>query len=181
LIERVLGLESGTVRVVPYDAAWPQLYDAEVTRLGPIMASHGATIVFEHTGSTAVPGLVAKPVLDILAGRPDSDAGRARAIEALQAAGYVYRGEQGIPGRDFFRRGDPRKYHVHLTSVGSDFWRDHQSFRNYLRAHPDAASEYAALKCELARRFPTDREAYIEGKAAFVRRILDLATQRSSS
>jgi GrpB-like predicted nucleotidyltransferase (UPF0157 family) len=180
-MKRVLGLESGTVRVVPYDAAWSELYDAEVSRLAPIVASYGATIEFEHTGSTAVPGLAAKPILDILAGRPDSDAARARAIEALRAADYVYRGEQGIPGRDFFRRGDPRQYHVHLTSVGSAFWRDHLAFRDYLRSHPDAASEYGALKLELARRFPNDREAYIEGKTAFVQRILTLATQRSSA
>jgi GrpB-like predicted nucleotidyltransferase (UPF0157 family) len=172
----VLGLESGTVCVVPYDPAWGQLYDAEVSRLAPIMASYGATIVFEHTGSTAVPGLAAKPVLDILAGRPDSEPARARASEALQAAGYVYRGEQEIPGRDFFRRGDPRQYHLHLTSVGSVFWRDHLAFRDYLRSQPQAASEYAALKYELARQFPNDRQAYIDGKTPFVRRILALAS-----
>jgi GrpB-like predicted nucleotidyltransferase (UPF0157 family) len=180
-MNRGLGLESGTVRVVPYDATWPLLFDAEVSRLVPIAASYGVTIVFEHTGSTAVPALAAKPILDILAGRRDSDAARACAVEALEAAGYVYRGEQGIPGRDFFRRGDPRQYHVHLTSVGSAFWREHQAFRDYLRSHPEAALEYAALKYALARRFPNDREAYIEGKTAFVRSILAVATPTRAS
>ncbi|MFL5605546.1 MAG: GrpB family protein [Gemmatimonadaceae bacterium] len=169
-----LGLASGSVRVVPYDPAWPDLYEAEVARLQPILLSHGVALRLEHTGSTAVPGLAAKPVLDILAGRHGDDE-RAAAIAALQAGGYVYRGEQGIAGRDFFRRGDPRKYHVHLAAIGSSFWRDHRAFRDYLRAHPVAAAAYATLKQELAARYPRDRERYIDGKAAFVEQTLDAA------
>jgi GrpB-like predicted nucleotidyltransferase (UPF0157 family) len=171
-MESSLGLESGTVRVAPYDPAWAQLFAAEVARLQPILGSYGVSLSLEHTGSTAVPGLAAKPVLDILAGRSVA-ASRETVIEALRAAGYAYRGEQGIPGRDFFRRGEPRKYHLHLTVVGSDFWRDHLAFRDYLRANPEAADRYAALKLELAARHPRDREAYIEGKTAFVLAILD--------
>ena len=173
-----LGLASRTVRVVPYDAAWPDLYSAEVARVEPILFDRGISLVFEHTGSTAVPGLAAKPVLDILAGR-QSEEQRDEIIAALQAAGYDYRGEQGIPGRDFFRRGDPRQYHVHLTAIDSEFWRDHRNFRDHLRAHPEVAALYAHLKLELARRYPNDREAYIEGKTAFVESILVAARQRS--
>jgi GrpB-like predicted nucleotidyltransferase (UPF0157 family) len=171
-----LGLASGIVRVVPYDPAWPDLYAAEVARLSPIFLSHGVALVLEHTGSTAVPGLAAKPVLDILAGRRD-DSDRAPAIAALEAAGYLYRGEQGIAGRDFFRRGEPRQYHMHLVAVGSPFWNDHRTFRDYLRAHPDAAADYARLKGELATRFPDDREAYIDGKTVFVESILAAARE----
>ena len=173
-----LGLASGTVRVVAYDSAWPALYTAEVARLEPILNARGVSIVFEHTGSTAVPGLPAKPILDLLGGR-DSGQDRASIISAIEAAGYTYRGEQGIPGRDFFRRGHPRQYHLHLTTIGSDFWRDHLTFRNYLRAHPDALAAYAELKEELAARYPRDREAYIEGKTAFVEGIL--AASRAST
>jgi len=171
-----LGLESGRVRVVPYDDAWPALYAAEMARLAPLLAAAGVRVVLEHTGSTAVPGLAAKPIVDILAGLA-AEAGREPAIAALRAAGYVHRGEQGIPGRDFFRRGEPRQYHLHLTRVDSQFWQDHRLFREWLRAHGDTAAEYAALKQALAERFPTDREAYIDGKSAFVASVLRRAAQ----
>src|ERR1044071_7032326 len=114
-----LGLESGVVRLVEYDARWPALYEAEADRL--LAAVAPLPLVLEHTGSTAVPGLSAKPVLDILAGYRDPGL-LAEYIARLTAAGYVHRGEQDIPGREFFRRGHPRAYHLHLTREGSGFW-----------------------------------------------------------
>ena len=170
-----LGLEAGRVRLVPHSHTWPVLYAAEVARLAPELAAAGVEVVFEHTGSTAVPGLAAKPIIDILAGLVREN-DRPAVIAALERAGYVYRGEQGIPGRDFFRRGDPRQYHVHLTRFESAFWRDHLLFRDWLRTHDDVAADYAALKRTLAERFPTDRPAYLEGKTAFVARVLAAAS-----
>ena len=170
-----LGLERGQVRIAPYSDAWPALYAAEVARLTPFLADAGVHLVIEHTGSTAVPGLAAKPVVDILAGLEHSR-DRAAAIDAIIASGYLHRGEQGIPGRDFFRRGQPRQYHLHLTAVGSAFWHDHRAFRDWLRTHPDAMAEYMTLKQSLAARFPKDREAYIDGKAAFVAQVLRAAS-----
>lgn len=172
-----LGLHSGEVRVVPYDERWAQLYAAEAMRLTEILSLRGLRLRLEHTGSTAVPGLAAKPIIDTVAGRETSTS-RQSLIEAIEAAGYVYRGEQGIVGRDFFRKGEPRSYHLHMVEIGSEFWNDHRSFRDYLRAHPDAANAYQDLKVELAQRFPTDREAYIEGKSEFVRDILGKARLR---
>jgi GrpB-like predicted nucleotidyltransferase (UPF0157 family) len=173
-----LGLESGRVRVVPYESAWPALYTAEVARIAPVLASAGVALGealdVEHTGSTSVPGLAAKPIIDILAGlRKEDD--RAAAIAAFRSAGYTHRGEQEIPGRDFFRRGEPRQYHVHLTLEGSAFWDDQRTFRDWLRTHPDAAAEYAELKLALAASHATDREAYIAGKTAFVQSTLRAA------
>ena len=168
-----LGLASGSVRVVPYDASWPRLFQEESLRLRASLAP--LAIELEHTGSTSVPGLAAKPVLDILAGVPEQLA-IAPYVAALVAAGYVHRGEQGIPGREFFRRGDPRAYHIHLTRVGSGFWREHLAFRDYLRSHADVRDEYARLKVALAARFPADRAAYIDSKAPFIRRVLELAS-----
>jgi GrpB-like predicted nucleotidyltransferase (UPF0157 family) len=166
-----LGLAKGTVRVAVYDARWPALYAAEAERLRDALARNGLTLELEHSGSTAVPGLAAKPIIDILAGRaPDSP--RQRLIEVVESAGYTYRGEQEIPGRDFFRRGTPRSYHLHLTTIGSDFWRDHRTFRDRLRADPALRDEYATLKLELARRYPTDRPMYIDAKGPFVLRVL---------
>jgi GrpB-like predicted nucleotidyltransferase (UPF0157 family) len=171
-----LGLESGTVRVVPYDSSWPSLFAAEAERLRRHFATAGLSLVLEHTGSTAVPGLAAKPIIDILAGYPEG-AVVTEYIGAFTGADYVHRGEQGIPGREFFRRGDPRSYHVHLTAIGSSFWRDHLTFRDRLRADNALRDAYAALKHDLAARFPQDREAYIEGKGSFVNGVLALPTR----
>jgi GrpB-like predicted nucleotidyltransferase (UPF0157 family) len=169
-----LGLQSGTVVVVPYHAGWADLYAREAERLHVHLKEHGLELVLEHTGSTSVPGLSAKPIIDILGGWQD-DADRPRLIAALEAAGYIHRGEQGIPGREFFRRGDPRQYHLHLTAVGSPFWNDHLAFRNFLRTNPEAREAYEALKLRLAELHPRDRESYIDGKASFVEGILRAA------
>jgi GrpB-like predicted nucleotidyltransferase (UPF0157 family) len=169
--ENALGLLAGTVRVVPYNPEWAELFAAERQRLDHVLAAHGISLVIEHTGSTAVRGLAAKPVLDILAGWTSGEQ-RQPAINALQGAGYSYRGEQGIPERDFFRRGEPRQYHVHLARIGSRFWREHRAFRDYLRTHDAVAAAYGLLKHTLAERHPDDRAAYIEGKTAFVDGVL---------
>lgn len=168
-MDPALGLESGTVRLVPYNPAWPRLFAAEAVRIAEVSAP--LPLQLEHTGSTSVPGLAAKPIIDILAGRPPGEPA-APYVAALRRAGYDHRGEQGIPGREFFRRGDPRSYHVHLTEVDSPFWRDHLSFRDVLRADPSVAAAYEELKRELAARYPRDREAYIMGKGPFVVEVL---------
>ncbi len=166
-----LGLESGVVRLVPYDPAWADLFLAESASIEAMLRKHNVIAVLEHIGSTSVPGLAAKPILDTLVGVEHAN-DFIPATTALVEAGYNYRGEQGIPGRHFFRRGEPRQYHVHLVVRESDLWRDYLAFRDFLRTHPDRVTEYAALKHALAKRYPRDREAYIEGKTEFVRRIL---------
>ena len=77
-----------------------------------------------------------------------------------------------MPGREFFRRGNPRAYHLHLAAEQGQFWRDHLAFRDALRGSDQLRDAYVALKLELARRFPNDREAYIDGKTAFVRDVI---------
>ena len=166
-----LGLERGVVRVADYDPGWAELFAAESARLTRALADAGLAVALEHMGSTAVPGLPAKPVLDILGGYP-AGADVAAYVRALEAAGWVHRGEQGIPGREFFRRGEPRAYHLHLAVVGGSFWRDHLAFRDRLRASDALRDAYAALKRELAATHPRDREAYTDGKGAFVRAVL---------
>jgi GrpB-like predicted nucleotidyltransferase (UPF0157 family) len=157
--------------LVPYDPAWPGLFAAEAERLQKLFAAAGLVVTMEHMGSTAIPGLAAKPVLDILGGYA-KDTPVMEYIDVLTAAGYVHRGEQGIPGREFFRRGNPRSYHLHLAAIDSLFWRDHLAFRNRLRADKALRDAYAALKHDLAARFPRDREAYIEAKGSFVNDVL---------
>lgn len=170
-----LGLPSGSVRVVPYDPRWPTLFDAEVARIQG--ALRGLALRLEHIGSTSVPGLPAKPIIDILAGRPPGST-LPDYVAALAGAGYEHRGENGIPGREFFRRGSPRAYHIHLAEAQGEFWHAHLIFRDVLRARPDLAAEYAALKVRLAEWYPRDREAYIDGKGPFIRQVLAKATGR---
>lgn len=170
-----LGLESGTVRVAPYDPAWPALFAAEAARIGA--AAGALPLRLEHVGSTGVPGLAAKPIVDVLAGRPPGSSA-APYVEALVRAGYEHRGEQGIPGREFFRRGTPRAYHVHLAERDGPVWREMLRFRDALRADPSLAAEYARLKHELAARFPREREAYTSGKGPFVAGVLRRAAER---
>jgi GrpB-like predicted nucleotidyltransferase (UPF0157 family) len=160
---------------VPYDSAWPRLFALEAERLRQLFDAAGLPLIIEHTGSTAVPGLAAKPILDILAGHQKSPSIPAY-IEVLTQAGYMHRGEQEIPGREFFRRGNPRAYHLHLTAIDSPFWRNHLTFRDRLRADNTLRDAYAALKRDLAARFPRDREAYIAAKESFVTNVLGLAT-----
>jgi GrpB-like predicted nucleotidyltransferase (UPF0157 family) len=164
-----LGLARGVVALLPYHEEWPTLFRAEADRIAQVQPL--GQLRLEHMGSTAVPGLCAKPIIDILAGYPAGAQPQAY-IDGLVSAGYSHRGEQGIPGRHFFRRGELRTHHVHLAEVNGVFWREHLAFRDALRAEPRLRDAYAALKQELAARHPTDREAYIDGKGPFVREVL---------
>jgi GrpB-like predicted nucleotidyltransferase (UPF0157 family) len=118
--------------------------------------------------------MCAKPILDIAAGRPrDSPLGDY--VAGLEQAGYEHRGERGVPGRQYFRRGQPRAYHVHLVEEAGSLWRDYLAFRDYLRTHAEDARRFAELKRRLAERFPDDREGYMNAKSSQVHDILRLA------
>lgn len=133
------------------------------------------TLLVEHIGSTSVPGLAVKPVLDIIASVehfPLSDEARA----ALALLGYEDRGEAGIAGRQFFRT-NPGTRHLHVYGLGHAEFERHVRFRSYLRAHPIAARRYETLKLELAKRFRHDREAYTSGKDDLIRELLEDAQQ----
>lgn len=159
------------IEVVEYDPAWPRSFERERSRL--VAALEDCALAIEHIGSTAVPGLAAKPVLDILiTARPFPLSGRG--IGAVEALGYHYLGENGIAGRQYFRT-RPHLRHLHVFAPGAIEAENHLLLRDFLRAHPEAAEEYAALKRDLARRHRLDREAYVEGKGALVATLLDAA------
>lgn len=164
-----LGLESGIVRVVAYDHNWPALFLAESERLRNACSTVPLNV--EHIGSTAVPGLSAKPVLDLLAGHPSS-VSALEYVAPFTRAGYVHRGDRGIAGHQFFRRGEPRAYHIHLVEHNGVLWRRYLAFRDHLRANAADARRYDELKRALALRFPRNREAYISAKAEFVAQII---------
>ncbi len=157
------------IELVAHDQDWVQEFALERNRIVEVLGSFEAGGVLEwieHVGSTAIPGIHAKPVLDIAAvvhPFPLSEKGR----DALAKLGYEYRGEAGIPGREFFRT-DPRTRHLHLFTFDSEAFFQHVFFRDYLRAHQEKALEYENLKLELAAKFRTDRESYTNGKDAMV-------------
>ncbi len=118
--------------------------------------------------------MCAKPILDMAAGLAPG-ASAVDCLAALKQAGYQHRGEQGVPGRQFFCRGKPRAYHLHVVEEGGSLWRDYLAFRDYLRAHPEVAREFAQVKRGLAERCSKDREAYMNAKSSHVQEILRLA------
>ena len=159
------------VVLVPYDADWPRRFDEERRVLVELFAA--TTAVVEHVGSTAVPGLGSKPVIDVMVGVPALALAEER-IPALEAAGYEYVPdyETQLPERRYFRkpRLGPRTFHVHCVVMGSDLWIQHIAFRDYLRAHPEVAAAYYELKADLARR--VTKAEYTEAKRPFIEQVL---------
>jgi len=162
-------VEDREVELAPYDPAWPQGFAAERKTLSERFGL--APDAVQHVGSTAVPGLAAKPIIDVMVGVPRL-AVDPELIDGLKALGYEYFGEFGIPGRHFFRKGHPRTHHLHWVEQGGDFWSKQVLFRDYLLAHPDTVAGYERLKRELAQRFRADRAGYTRSKSAFVEDIL---------
>ena len=178
------------ITLVDYDPAWPARFAEEVER---IQAALGDSVVaIEHFGSTAVPGLSAKPVIDLLVAVRSLPEARTRAVSALEALGYAYWRDDPAPDRLFFVKGlppnGPRTHHVHVVDLsvshdprlGEFTFADRLLFRDYLRAHPDEAVRYAELKRELARQFSEDREAYTSGKTEYVYSIMQKARARTT-
>ncbi len=163
------------VIIVDYDPHWPDRFEE---LRAPVVAALGDLVVIvEHVGSTAVPGLAAKPIIDMDVVVP-SVSDLPEVIVRLAMLGYVHQGDLGIPGREAFMSpaGKPR-HHLYVCAVGSDELRRHRSFRDCLLTHPDDARAYGALKKDAALRFAHDRAAYTEAKTRFVEAIL----QRASS
>jgi GrpB-like predicted nucleotidyltransferase (UPF0157 family) len=158
----------------PYDSTWPLEFAAEADRIE--RACSPLPIRLEHIGSTSIAGLAAKPVIDVLAGRPGNVSGDSY-VAAFRQLGYEHKGAYGVPGRNYFRRGTPRTHHVHLLSWASPVWEDHLLFRDYLRAHPETAREYETLKRELVAMYFQDKERYTDGKGPFVRSIVRRARE----
>ncbi len=162
----------GRVIVVDYDARWPIQYEEEKSRVLEVIGRQVVSI--EHFGSTAVPDLGAKPTIDILVGLRRLDDASA-CIEPLATIDYEYvpEYEKAIPDRRYFHKGPvlQRTFHLHMVEFGGSLWARHLLFRDYLRAHPDEAAKYNALKRGLADRFGANREGYTDAKAEFVRAI----------
>lgn len=160
------------IYLVPPDPGWPAQFERERMALEEAIGGWVCGGI-HHVGSTAVPGLEAKPIIDILAGVRDLETARA-CFEPLAVLGYLY--APYLPEQmHWFCKPDParRTHHLHLVPMDSQRYRDELAFRDRLRADPQIASRYAALKRELAERRRDDRDAYTEAKGAFVLATLD--------
>ena len=164
--------EDAPVEVVPYSENWPALFAAEKALL-QIALKPWLVAEIEHIGSTAVPGLHAKPIIDIMAPVQDLESS-IRAIEAAQSVGYCY-----YPYKPdqmhWFCKPTPaaRTHHLHLIPWQSRLWQERIAFRDALRMSPSLAQEYGSLKLSLAAQHLLDREAYTEAKAPFVAAVLN--------
>jgi len=162
-----LGLEQDSNRLVEPNPLWPQAFSEEAVRIKAALGDRALAI--EHYGSTAVPGLRAKPIIDLLIGVADIGEGL-NFIEPMATLGYDYAGDQGIPDHHIFGRGIARTHLAHVVVYESDQWRQSLRFRDRLRNEPDVRATYEALKLELAATTST-RGEYTAGKTAFVARI----------
>jgi GrpB-like predicted nucleotidyltransferase (UPF0157 family) len=164
--------------VVSYNTSWPAEFELVAAFLRPVLP---AGVQIEHVGSTSVPGLAAKAIIDVdLVVAAEVDV--AGVIQAVSALGFVHRGDGGIPGREAFNTlGSLPYHHVYVVVAGSEAHRDHIDLREYLRRHPDQARGYAAEKRRLEHLLLTDREAYVVGKGPFITELLRRARSEHGS
>jgi len=155
------------VEIRSYSENWIDMFMEEAEKLNVIFEHE--MIAIDHIGSTSVPGLKAKPIIDIMAVVKDIHNVDKYNIE-MRKIGYVPKGENGIVQRRYFQKGgDNRTHHVHIYQIGSSEITRHLAFRDYLIAHPDEMKKYGTLKQNLAHQFPYNIDSYIEGKDAFVK------------
>ena len=162
-------------RIVPHDERWQATFTSQLKFLREALSLSAERI--EHIGSTAVPGLGAKPIVDVMIG-VDSEAEYSTYVAALSTVGYECGGET-VPGTLYNRKQGPPRVNAHLTVFGSEFWGEHLLFRDYLRAHPETASEYEALKRQILLDpgdLGADPPAYNAAKESFIRRVLAVAS-----
>jgi GrpB-like predicted nucleotidyltransferase (UPF0157 family) len=155
------------VILVDYDPQWPARFARERER---IVGALGASAMVEHVGSTAVPGLAAKPIIDIMVGVRRLPTALREYVGPLQSVGYEYTPTPGISGRWFFQQGPwgMHTHHLHLVEYESAMWEDYSVFRDHLRANPEVAQQYVDLKRRLAARPGIDRPSYSAAKSPFI-------------
>lgn len=169
-----LGVMEGKVELVPHNPLWQTFFALESRRLYAALTPYVKEI--RHIGSTTIPGIYAKPILDIMVGLfAIADVRYCQA--PLATLGYTYEGEQDIPGWHFFRKktGDMTTHHLHVVEWDGAYWRDHILFYEYLLQHPEVAEAYERLKLALAQEHADSREAYTREKTDFVNKVTEMA------
>lgn len=155
--------------VTEYNPQWPGMFEVEANQFQEVFGEE--LIAVNHIGSTSVPGLKAKPIIDIMPVVRDIEVVD-KFNDKMIGLGYEPMGEFGILGRRFFRKGeDVRTHHIHIFQLNSRDIERHLAFRDFLRQHVDDAKKYGELKEMLADRFPNDIEAYMDGKNELVKNL----------
>ena len=169
----MIGLPSDSVLVVAYQPEWAESFRREAARLRSVLG--GAVGQIEHVGSTSVPGMIAKPIIDMIAAVERLSSASAL-VPILERLGYEHRPNNPVPGRLFFALGPRthRTHHLSLAEVASGFWHEHIAFRDCLLANRIVAEQYASLKQRLAAHFRHDRPSYTAAKEKFIRHTLGI-------
>jgi GrpB-like predicted nucleotidyltransferase (UPF0157 family) len=157
------GLSPGELRLEMVGPEWAARFEAERLRIAEALGP--AALDIQHIGSTAVPGITAKPILDVAVAIRDFESGHAL-VSAIVALGYTYRGENGIPRRHFFMR--EGTHHLHVVERDGSDWQRHLRFRDRLLASPASAARYSQLKLAAARQAEGDRDRYQNLKSSFI-------------
>lgn len=171
-----IGLEKGTVRLENHNPFWKILFENE----SKILLDKFSDIIMEisHGGSTAIPNIPAKAIIDMLA--VISSLKDVQSIrQEIESLGYTYRGEEGVSERILFTKevGEKQTYHLQFVEQNSNEWKNHLLIKNYYLRHPEVAEQYALLKQKLAEQFPENRKAYSKGKHDFIKSIILKAKQ----
>jgi GrpB-like predicted nucleotidyltransferase (UPF0157 family) len=173
----------GSIVVCDYDPVWAAMFEHECTRLHGVLGTLVLTI--EHVGSTSIPGLAAKPIIDLLVGIRSLTEARSCSIEPLQALGYTYMPdyESWLPGELFFRKGPPGPWthHVHVMEPSNPRWEEFILFRDYLRRYPEIVDAYAHVKKALALVFDEDIAGYRNAKHPFIQGVMAKAQAERAS
>lgn len=164
------------IELTAYDSKWPELAKIEIQKLHETLSTKNILDI-QHVGSTAIPGLMAKPIIDIQIAVDSLAVIKEIAIHQLKKLNYVFWDENPDPTRLFFVKGMPpfgkkREYHVHIVESSSKHWIDKIKFRDYLIAHPQIARDYEQLKVQLSKQYSYDREGYTQSKTQFIRQVL---------
>ncbi len=168
--------KNDSIELVPYNPEWPKLAELEIKTLRELLPKNHILDI-QHVGSTAIPGIHAKPIIDIQVAVDSLTAIKQTAIDLLKTLGYEYWYDNPDTERMFFVKGKPpfgdkRTHHVHIVEATSRHWNEKIQFRDYLLSHPEAAKKYEHLKIQLANQYAYDRETYTETKTQFIHDIL---------
>jgi GrpB-like predicted nucleotidyltransferase (UPF0157 family) len=162
-------MKQPTLVIAPYSPEWPREFDRERSALEAALAP--LVVRIEHIGSTSVPGMSAKPIIDIMVGAP-SLADIEQRAPSIQQLGYEHLPEMRelMPDNRFFAKPSslPRRFHLHAVEYEGEFWRDHIAFRDALRADAKLAADYLALKSDLAAQFKLQPKRYTDAKGPFI-------------
>jgi GrpB-like predicted nucleotidyltransferase (UPF0157 family) len=177
----MLGQHKRNLNLVPYQSGWVELFEQEAALLSRALGEQALSI--EHIGSTAIPGMAAKPIIDIMVAVA-SLAQATELIPSMEALGYIYKPHDTVPERLFFAKESSPEYrthHLNLAAQESAFWNKQLAFRDYLREHEQITAEYVELKKRLAETYARTQILDREGKSEFVASVLELAKQEERS